>query len=160
MRTPYKIILAEDHLRLRREIKKILAEIPVVEVVGEAGEGGEVFELLDKMRPDLVLLDISMPNLRAMQATQAIKAKYPDVRVFIMVMDEESEYRHHAINAGADGVLMKENIAGDLGAAILKMRRSEWSLLGFHENKGSELPLKEIHRRNSAIFPFFMGIFT
>ncbi len=84
MKANYQIILAEDHVRFRGEIKKIINEIPGVEVVGEVGEGHELFGLLETSRPDLVLLDISMPNLRGMQATQAIKSRYPEVKVIIM----------------------------------------------------------------------------
>jgi DNA-binding NarL/FixJ family response regulator len=125
MSPTYHIILADDHVRFRWEIKKFLNEMPEVEVVGEAGEGNELFELLERVKPDLVLLDISMPNLRAMKATRMIKADYPDVKVIIMVMDEENEYLAHAIAAGADGILLKQNSAVELELAIKKIRQGE-----------------------------------
>ncbi len=125
MRPVYYIILAEDHVRFRAEIKKILDKIPGVEIMGEVGEGNELFALLERLRPDLLLLDIFMPNLRAMKATRDIKSKYPEVKVIIMVMDGENEYLSHAIAAGADGILLKQNSAMELNTAIQKIRRGE-----------------------------------
>ena len=123
MKANYQIILAEDHVRFRGEIKKIINDIPGVAIVGEVGEGHELFWLLETLQPDLVLLDISMPNLRGMKATQAIKFRYPEVKVILMLMDEETEYLSHAVAAGADGVLLKQNSAMDLRSAIQKIRR-------------------------------------
>lgn len=125
MRRTYRIILAEDHVRFRTEIKKVINEIPGVKVVGEVGNGDELFELLESSRPDLLLLDISMPNLRAMKATQKIKAIYPEVKVIIMAMDGENEYRASALSVGADGMLLKQNSARDLETAIRQLRCGE-----------------------------------
>ena len=135
MKANYQIILAEDHVRFRGEIKKIINKIPGVEIVGEAGEGHELFELLETSRPDLLLLDISMPNLRGMQATQAIKFRYPEVKVILMVMDNEKEYFSHAIAAGADGILLKQNSAIDLRSAIQKIRRGGRYFPGLADEK-------------------------
>lgn len=123
--TTYRVILAEDHVRLRDEIKKIINDIPGVKVTGEAGEGRELFELLERSQPDLLCLDISMPNLKAMKATQEIKSRYPQVKIIIMVMDQEKEYLIHAIAAGADGVLLKQDCAMNLGLAVATIRRGK-----------------------------------
>ena len=122
MRANYHIILADDYVRFREEIKKIINGIPGVEIVAEVGEGNELFKALETLRPDLVLLDIAMPNLRGMKATQAIKFSYPEVKVVLMIMDYEKEYLLHAMAAGADGLLLKENSATDLRRAIQKIR--------------------------------------
>jgi two-component system response regulator NreC len=144
MKAKYQIILAEDHVRFRGEIKKIINEIPGVEIVGEVGEGRELFGLLETSRPDLLLLDISMPNLRGMQATQAIKFRYPEVKVILMVMDKEKEYRSHAIAAGADGILLKQNSAMDLRSAIQKIRQGEQYFPGLLEEKRFDGGIKKI----------------
>ena len=125
MNTVYRVIVAEDHVRFRNEIKKIINDIPGVEVSGEVGEGRELFELLARSQPDLLLLDISMPNLKAMKATQEIKSRYPQVKIIIMVMDQEKEYLVHAMAAGADGVLLKQDCAMNLALAVATMRRGE-----------------------------------
>jgi DNA-binding NarL/FixJ family response regulator len=136
MNQPYRIILADDHVPFRGEIKKILKEIPGVEVVAEVGEGNELFGLLESLRPDLIILDISMPNLRAMKATQMIKSRHPDIKVIIMVMDWGIEYLDHAVSVGADGILLKQCIAEDLELVIQRLRRGEQYFPGFlEENK-------------------------
>ena len=125
MKPAYQVILAEDHVRFRDEIKKIINGIPGVEVRGEAGEGHELFELLEKSQPDLVIMDISMPNLRAMKATREIKSKYPAVKVIIMAMDNENEYCSHAIAAGAEGIVLKQDSAMNLELAVQQIRQGK-----------------------------------
>ena len=125
MEPAYQVILAEDHVRFRGEIKKIINGIPGVEVMAEVGEGHELFELLEKSQPDLVIMDISMPNLRAMQATREIKSKYPAVKVIIMVMDHENEYFSHAIAAGAEGIVLKQDSAMNLKLAVQWIRQGK-----------------------------------
>ena len=89
MDRPYYILLADNHAGFRREVRKILEEIPGVKVTGEAGNRGELFELLRQSPPKLVILDISLPDLRAREGTQFIKLHYPETKVLIMVMDQE-----------------------------------------------------------------------
>ncbi len=125
MEPAYQVILAEDHVRFRSEIKKIINGIPDVEVTGEVGEGHELFALLEKSQPDLVIMDISMPNLRAMQATREIKSKYPAIKVLIMAMDNEHEYLSHAIAAGAEGIVLKQDIAMNLELAVQRIRQGK-----------------------------------
>ena len=122
MNLAYHILLADDHLRFRQEIKKLANKIPGVRVTAEVGEGHELYASLEKSRPDLILLDISMPDLQGMKATKEIKGKYPEVKVIIMAMDGEEEYLSHAVNSGADGILLKQNCARDLETAIEEIR--------------------------------------
>ena len=138
MDATYHVILAEDHLRFREELKKILNGIPEVEIVAETGEGNEFFNHLENLKPDLVILDIFMPNLRAMKATREIKAKYPEVKVIIMAMDNESEYLAQAVAAGADGMVLKQNSAMDLELAVQKMRQGEKYFPYYPEEKTSD----------------------
>jgi DNA-binding NarL/FixJ family response regulator len=121
----YCILLADDHAGFRREVRKILEEIPDVKVTGEAGNRRELFELLRQSPPELVILDMSMPDLRAGEGTQLIKLNYPETKVLIMVMDQESEYLTHGLAAGASGVLPKQYVAGQISRAITAVRRGE-----------------------------------
>jgi DNA-binding NarL/FixJ family response regulator len=125
MDRPYLIILADDHIRFRREMRKILEEIPGVKVMGEAGNRRELFELLQQSQPQMVILDISMPDLRAGEGTQLIKRQYPDIKVLIMVMDQEKEYLSHGLAVGAAGVLPKQYVAGQLSGAIAAIRQGK-----------------------------------
>jgi DNA-binding NarL/FixJ family response regulator len=155
MKANYQIILAEDHVRFRGEIKKIINEIPGVEIVSEVGEGQELFGLLETSRPDLVLLDISMPNLRGMQATRAIKSRYPEVKVILMLMDEEKEYLFHAMAAGADGIFLKQNSAMNLRSAIQKIRQGQRYFPVVAEEKGCRGDTEKINPfANLALLSF------
>jgi DNA-binding NarL/FixJ family response regulator len=123
MDRPYSIVLADDHVGFRREMRKILEEIPGIKVAGEAGNRHELFALLQQSTPEMVILDLSMPDLRAKEGTQLIKSRYPGVKVLIMVLDQEREYLFHGLAAGAEGVLPKQDAAGQIFRAIATIRR-------------------------------------
>jgi DNA-binding NarL/FixJ family response regulator len=125
MDRPYYILLADDHVRFRRAVRNILEEIPGVIVTGEAGNRRELFELLRQSPPKLVILDIAMPDLRAGEGTQLIKLNYPDTKVLIMVMDQETEYLNHGLAAGAAGVLPKQYVASQIARAIAAIRQGK-----------------------------------
>jgi two-component system invasion response regulator UvrY len=123
MDRPYSILLADDHMGFRREVRKILEEIPGVKVTGEAGNRRELFELLRQSPPKLVILDISMPGLRAGEGIQLIKWHSPETKVLITVMDQESEYLRYVLVAGAVGILPKQYVAGQMFRAITAIRQ-------------------------------------
>ena len=125
MDRPYYILLADDHAGFRREVRKILEEIPGVKVTGEAGNRGELFELLRQSAPKLVILDISMPDLRAGEGTRLIRLHYPETKVLITVLDQGSEYLRHGLAAGAAGVLPKQYVAGQMARAITAIRQGK-----------------------------------
>ena len=123
MASPFSILLADDHVMFRRGVRRIIQSIGDVEVVGEAGDGFELLELLKKTSPQLVILDISMPNLRGLEATREIKIINPDVKVLILTMHKDKEYLYHAFSAGAEGYLLKEDADSELISAIDTLRR-------------------------------------
>ena len=125
MDRPYYILLADNHAGFRREVRKILEEIPGVTVTGEAGNRGELFELLRQSPPKLVILDISLPDLRAREGTQFIKLHYPETQVLIMVMDQGNEYLTYGLAAGAAGILPKQYVAGQMARAITAVRQGK-----------------------------------
>jgi DNA-binding NarL/FixJ family response regulator len=122
---PYRIVLADDHLMFREGIKSILEKGRDLKVVGEVADGLELLELLKKCSPDIVILDICMPNLRGVEATREIKTSYPDLKVLILSMHKEKEYFYHAISAGAEGYLLKEDAYTELFEAIDKIRQGD-----------------------------------
>lgn len=125
MDRPYNILLADDHAGFRREVRKVLEEIPGVKITGEAGNRRELFELLQQLPPKLVILDMSMPDLRAGEGIQLIKLRCPETKVLIMVMDQEREYLSHGLAAGAAGVLPKQYVAGQIARAIAAIRQGK-----------------------------------
>lgn len=122
----YKIILADDHALIRRGIKKLIQGVADLQIVGEAGNGIELLELLNTVVPDMVILDISMPKMRGIEAISEIKLKCPDVKVLILSMHKE--YLHHALAAGANGYLLKEDAEKDLFTAIKNIRNKRMYL--------------------------------
>jgi DNA-binding NarL/FixJ family response regulator len=121
----YSIVLADAHVRFRREMRKILEEHPGLKVSGEAGNRYELFNLLKQSPPALVILDVSMPDLRAREGIRLIKLHYPEAKVLIMVMELEPEYLFQGLATGAAGVLPKQYVAGQIFLAIAAVRRGE-----------------------------------
>ncbi len=121
----YTIVLADDHTMFRRGLKRIIEENPDLEVIGEAGDGFELLRLLQKKTPQLVILDISMPNLRGIEATKELKGQYPGIKVLILTMHKDKEYLYHALSAGAEGYLLKEDADPELVNAIHTIRRGK-----------------------------------
>ena len=122
---PYRIVLADDHVMFRHGIKSILEGAEGLEVVGEASDGLKLLELLKQITPDMVILDISMPNLRGLEATKEIKTISSDVKVLILSMHRDKEYVYYAISAGAEGYLLKEDADTELFTAVEKIRQGE-----------------------------------
>ena len=123
MANPFKILLADDHVMFRRGVRSLIQRMENVEVVGEAGDGFELLRLLKEVHPHLVIVDISMPNLRGLEATREIKILNPGIKVLILSMHKEREYLYHALTAGAEGYLLKEDADGELISAIETLRR-------------------------------------
>ncbi len=126
----YRIVIADDHAFFRKDLKKILLEKPDLEVVGEAGDGLDLLNLLDQLaadrsHPHLVITDISMPNLSGIEATRRIRKGHPKIKVLILTMHREKEYVSHAISAGAQGYLTKADLGAELFAAIERVRQGE-----------------------------------
>jgi two-component system, NarL family, response regulator NreC len=121
----YNIVLADDHILVRQGIKKILQEDQEMCVVGEAGDGVELLEILEKITPNLVILDISMPRLKGLAAAAIIRQLYPDVKVLILSMHRSKEYLRQALAAGVHGYLLKEDADVALFAAIETVRQSK-----------------------------------
>ena len=119
---PYRLVLVDDHILLRQGIKKIIEESGDLIVVGEAGDGLELLSLLKKKPTDMVILDISMPNLRGIEATREIKKTYPLIKILILTMHKKTEYVYYTLSAGADGYVLKEDTEAELFSAISMIR--------------------------------------
>jgi DNA-binding NarL/FixJ family response regulator len=118
----YQIILADDHYMFRNGIKRIIEDTEGLSVIGEAGDGLCLLELLKKTKPEMVILDISMPGLRGLEAIHEIKTIYPEVKVLVLTMHRNKEYLLQALSAKADGYILKEDTDAQLIAAIESIR--------------------------------------
>ena len=119
----YSILLADDHSLFRQGLKRLIEDVAGLAVIGEAGDGLELLSLLNTLIPDLVILDISMPNLRGIEAIHRVKMKCSGVKVLILSMYRE--YLSQALTAGADGYLLKEDAERILFAAIDEIRQGK-----------------------------------
>lgn len=114
----YRIILADDHTMFRQGIKRLIEEMPGMEVLEEVNDGIELLNLLKKLNTDMVILDITMPLMNGIEATHEICQLYPLVKVLILTMHRRIEYVHHAFSAGASGYMLKEDSGVELFSAI------------------------------------------
>jgi DNA-binding NarL/FixJ family response regulator len=120
---PYRIVLADDHLLFRDAIKKSIEEVPGLKVVGTAGDGQELLAVLQKTPAQMIILDLTMPQMQGIEVTERIKKLFPKVKILILTMHKSQEHISRALAAGADGYLLKENAYTDLIAAIDTIRQ-------------------------------------
>ncbi len=119
----YKIVLADDHVMLRHGLKSIIESNDGFEVIAEADDGAELLSLLHKVTPDLVILDISMPKIRGIEAAAEISKNFPAIKTLILTMHKGAQYLHHALSAGVEGYLLKEDAPKEIFTAIETIRR-------------------------------------
>jgi len=113
-----RILIADDHEVARRGIRALLESHPGWEVCAEAGDGREAVSAANRLKPDLVLLDIGMPSLNGLDATRQILAADPDTRVLILTMHDSEQVVREVLAAGARGFLLKSDAGRDLVAAV------------------------------------------
>ena len=123
--TPARVLIADDHSLVREGMRAMLARDPGLEVVGEAENGRQALEMCRELRPDLVLMDVRMPKLDGMAATQAIKEEYPSISVLIVTTHESPEYLMDAIRAGAAGYVLKDSTKQELLDAVRRVLDGE-----------------------------------
>jgi DNA-binding NarL/FixJ family response regulator len=118
MENMVNIILADDHKIIRDGIKAFLREDSEMNVIGEASNGNELLETLNTMKPDVVLMDINMPEMDGFEATKAIKEQYPDIKVLVLSMLDHEKYVQKMMDAGAMGYTLKNTGKDELLYAI------------------------------------------
>jgi NarL family two-component system response regulator LiaR len=102
-----KILLAEDHLVVREGIRDLIQREPDMEVIGEAADGIQAVQMTGKLRPDIVIMDIVMPNLNGIEATRQIKQKYPDTAILMLTAYDDDQYIFDSLGAKVSGYLLK-----------------------------------------------------
>ena len=122
---PLRIIIAEDHTILREGLRALFAGMAEMQVVGEAVDGMEAIRLCDELKPDLILLDLSMPRTNGLEALKEIKRSNPGIRVLILTVQKAEDYVRAALEAGADGYVVKESTSSELFLAIRSVAQGE-----------------------------------
>jgi DNA-binding NarL/FixJ family response regulator len=113
-----KIVLVDDHRIFRDGLKSLLSEVDFIEVIGEASGGSELLELLKNIKPDLVIVDISMKDISGIEVSKQITALYPEIKIMILSMHTNEEFVINAIKAGVNGYLSKDASRDELLDAI------------------------------------------
>ena len=122
---PIRVILADDHTLVRAGIRVLLEKLPGVEVVAEAGDGREVLNLIKLHRPDVVLMDITMPGLSGLEVAERLNKQLPKVRIIMLSMHHNEEYVWRALKAGATGYLLKKAATAELATALQRVTQGE-----------------------------------
>jgi DNA-binding NarL/FixJ family response regulator len=117
-----RVLLVEDHTVLREGLKALFADEPDLKVVGEAGDGREALTLVAELNPNIVVMDISLPNLNGIEATRQIRRDYPGVQVVILSMHANEEYVFQVLQAGAAGYVLKQCPSSEVINAIRAAR--------------------------------------
>jgi DNA-binding NarL/FixJ family response regulator len=137
-----RILLADDHAMVRQGFRMILAAQADMEIVGEAGNGREAVELAGELQPDVVVMDVAMPELNGIEATRRIATASPRTRVLALSMYKDSVYVREILRAGARGFLLKDAIDRDLLAAVRSVAAGE----GYLSPAVSEAVLSDYRR--------------
>jgi DNA-binding NarL/FixJ family response regulator len=155
MSSPIRILLAEDHTLVRAGIRSLLAGFPDVQVVAEAGDGREALRLIKAQHPDVVLIDISMPELNGLETLARAVKQFPTVRFIVLSMHANEEYVLRALQAGAQGYVLKDATAGELELAVRSVAQGEiyfgsalsrQVILNYLQRTGSEKTAGEARR--------------
>jgi DNA-binding NarL/FixJ family response regulator len=145
-----RILIADDHPVVRKGIRALLGGRPAWEICGEASNGREAVEAAAQLKPDVVIMDISMPELNGLEATRHILKDNPQIEVLILSVHESEQLVHDVLSAGARGYLLKSDAGEDLVAAVEVLRRhkpwftskiAEVVLRGYVEGRPSSGPL-------------------
>jgi DNA-binding NarL/FixJ family response regulator len=118
MGSKYRIVIAEDHRILREGLRSLLSSSPDFEVVGEAEDGREAIRCVEKLKPDLILTDLSMPRMNGMEAIREIKKQSPKTKILVLTVHKTEEYILATLKAGADGYLLKDSTQTELVMAV------------------------------------------
>jgi two-component system response regulator NreC len=113
-----RIVLAEDHKTVREGIKMLVNAQVDMEVVGEAGDGATAIKAVRDNKPDVVVMDISMPELNGLKATRRLKSEFPDVKILTLTRHSDDSFLEQLIGAGANGYILKQSAPAELITAI------------------------------------------
>ena len=156
------VLLVDDHAIVRDGLRHILQEEPNIKVVGEAANGRDAVTETMRLRPDVVIMDITMPELNGIDATYRIRKACPGTRVLILTVHDTAEYIHQTLQAGADGYLHKDVSKKDLIQAILRVSRGQQHLdaratdrmrkvSASHSRPSARSPLEQLSSREREI---------
>ncbi|MCE9499396.1 MAG: response regulator transcription factor [Leptospira sp.] len=122
----FRLYLVDDHVILREGLKHILVSgIEDGEVIGESGDGGKAYEEIDRLKPDMVLLDISLPTMSGIEVARKLRKYHPDMKIIILSRHDNEEYVKELLKYGINGFVLKDDAGEDLLRAVGAVRKNE-----------------------------------
>ena len=118
MAQKHRVVIAEDYTILREGLRSLLSSHAEFEIVGEAEDGRQAIQMVEKLKPDLILMDLSMPRMNGMDAIREIKKHCPGTKVLVLTVHKAEEYILATLQAGADGYVLKDATHGELAMAV------------------------------------------
>jgi len=143
---PITVFVADDHAIVREGLASLLGGQPDIHVVGTAADGRDAVRQIAKLEPEVVVMDIAMPNMNGIEAAREIRDRLPQVRVIILSMHSSAEHVFHALEAGAQGYLLKESAAKEIIDAVRAVRAGHRYL----SKKIAEVMADNISRTSAA----------
>ena len=125
MRGLTRLAIVDDHELARESLQNMLSDEPDIEVVGEAANGRQALSLCSRLRPDLILMDVRMPEMDGLAATREVKQRYPEASVMMLTMHENPDYLLEALKAGAAGYVLKDAPQEEIIEAVRRVRKGE-----------------------------------
>jgi len=122
---PIRVLIVDGHILVRAGIRALLERLPEVEIIAEARDGPEALSLVDVYEPQIVMMELAMPNVNGLEVTKRLAKSHPNVKVIILSIYSDEENVGQALRAGASGYLFKSASMGDLGVAIRSIARGE-----------------------------------
>ncbi|HAF31278.1 MAG TPA: DNA-binding response regulator [Bacteroidales bacterium] len=141
-----KIVLVDDHRMFRDGVKSVLSDEANIELIGELGNGKDLYELLKSKKPDLIITDISMPDISGIEITRFVAENYPEIKVLVLSMHSNEEFITKALSAGANGYLPKDTSMKELLEAINTISRGD----NYFNKEISDTILKSIINKSKS----------
>ncbi len=157
-----RVVVADDHTILREGVVSLLVGSSEIDVLGQAADGISALELTLRLRPDVLVVDLSMPRLNGVEVVRRLRAELPDTRVLVLTMHTEEEYVLHVVRAGAAGYLLKDSAGSELLNAVRTLAQGR-AYYGVHASRvlaqqvqhpGNRLedPYRELTAREREVF--------
>jgi two-component system response regulator NreC len=149
-----RVVLADDHTLLREGLAALLNGSGDCQVIGQAGDGISAVELATRLRPDVVVVDISMPGLNGIEVVRRLHKEMPEANVLVLTMHAEEEYVLHVVRAGAAGFLLKDSATAELLAAV----RALGSGRGYFGGHASKVLAQQVQHANKQLDDPYRGL--
>jgi len=153
------IVLVDDHAVVRAGVRRLLEQEPLFEVIGEAESGEKAYQILAELKPDVMVMDLSMPGMGGLEAIRRILMRYDKAKILVLSMHEDLSFANQALKLGAKGYLTKNTLADDLVKSIETVTQGDVFLsdeiakkMAMQSISGNQDPVHELSAREFEIF--------